>query len=380
MFEDIKFFPDEAVHEQMQLFKQYPMAQFLFNYSFPDTSTDEIDEIVNHCKSIRDFQSKIIAPAVARLLVESATGLSTSGWEQIDAGQAYLYVSNHRDIVLDTALMNYCLLNQKKIMTASAIGDNLVHNDFLLTFAKLNRNFLVKRSLSPREMLLSSKHLSQYIFELIQKENRSVWIAQREGRAKDGNDETNKGVLKMLTLAKERKSNGVAHLKQLNIVPVSVAYEQDPTDLLKTKELFAKAETGKYEKEAGEDFRSILQGLSGQKKRIHLQVGAPINAELDQILASEESENKQLPLVADLLDKAIQSNYKLWPSNFIAFDLLNGNDYFSSRYSKEEKETFEQRMNKRLAQFSNPKAKQIFLETYANPVKNKLKYVEESAL
>src|SRR5690606_17392988 len=205
-----------------------------------------------------------------------------SGFEKLDSNTAYLYVSNHRDIILDTSLLNVALFENNLIMTASAIGDNLVNKPFLLALSKLNRNFLIRRELSPREMLMSSKLVSEYIQNLLLEEKRSVWIAQREGRTKDGNDRTQQGVLKMLALANNEGSI-MQYFKKLKIIPVSISYEFDPTDVLKMPELMAKHYDQEYVKSSNEDFNTILKGATGQKRKMHIHAGEMLSVELDEI-------------------------------------------------------------------------------------------------
>jgi hypothetical protein len=273
---------------------------------------------------------------------------------------------------LDTTLLNSALFEHGLVMTASAIGDNLVKKSFLKTLAKLNRNFLVQRGLTPREMLQSSKLLSEYIGNLLQHENRSVWIAQREGRTKDGNDATNPGVLKMLGMASDEK-NLMDYFKKIKIVPVSISYEYDPTDALKMPQLMAEANNEIYVKEKNEDFMTILSGALGQKKRIHIHIGKVLDTEIDAVQAENDNSNKQIVALAQVIDDAILSNYKLWPTNFIAYDIVNKIDTHSHLYTENEKSLFERRLEMRIDE-ENPIALQGFLAMYANPVMNKSKY------
>jgi hypothetical protein len=299
--------------------------------------------------------------------------LTTSGFDDLDKNQSYLFISNHRDIVLDTSLLNLVLLKGGYVMTSSAIGDNLVQKPFLKVLAKLNRNFLVQRNLSIREQLNSSKTLSQYINSLLTVEKRSVWLAQREGRAKDGNDFTQQGVLKMLAMASENQSLA-DFFRNLRIVPLSISYEYDPTDSLKMPQLMAKSRNEIYVKDDNEDFTTMLSGVLGQKKRIHLHAGKVLNTELDSI-AGLENKNRQLQTIAQMIDESIIKNYKLWPTKFIAYDLLYKTDRFSEQYSEEEKQLFLRRLEMRIDS-SDTALKQNFLAMYANPVVNKIKYDE----
>jgi hypothetical protein len=205
-------------------------------------------------------------------------------------------------------------------------------------------------------------------------ENRSVWIAQREGRTKDGNDATNPGVLKMLGMASEDK-NVMEYFKKIKIVPVSISYEYDPTDVLKMPQLMAEANNEIYVKEKNEDFQNILSGVLGQKKRIHIHIGKVIDSEIDTIVANEENANKQVLALAQAIDDAILTNYKLWPTNFIAYDILHKTNQYSHLYTENEKSLFERRLEMRI-DHDNPVLLEGFLSMYSNPVVNKLKYTD----
>jgi 1-acyl-sn-glycerol-3-phosphate acyltransferase len=344
----------------------------LMNFTFPDVADEVWKEQLRKTHSIRDFQCNFIYKSVQKVLEKSSDGLTTSGFENLRPNTSYLFISNHRDILLDTTLLNTALFEHGLVMTASAIGDNLVKKSFLNTLAKLNRNFLVQRGLTPREMLQSSKLLSEYIGELLLHENRSVWIAQREGRTKDGNDETNPGILKMLGMGSDEK-NLMDYFRKIKIVPVSISYEYDPTDALKMPQLMAEANNEVYIKEKNEDFMTILSGALGQKKRIHIHVGKVLDTEIDEIKAEKDSTNKQIVAVAQVIDDAILGNYELWPTNFIAYDIVHKTNRYSHLYTENEKSLFERRLEMRI-DHDNPVALDGFLAMYANPVVNKLKY------
>ena len=298
--------------------------------------------------------------------------MTTSGFEKLEKNTSYLFISNHRDIILDTSLLNVCLFDHGLVMTASAIGDNLVKKDFLLKLSKLNRNFLVQRGLPPRELLQSSKLMAEYIGQLLLRENRSVWIAQREGRTKDGNDATHSGVLKMLGMGSD-EANLMDYFKKIKIVPVSISYEYDPTDALKMPQLMAEAKAETYVKEKNEDFITLLSGIIGQKKRIHIHVGDVLNTEIDTIAAENDNTNKQIQALSQAIDDSILQSYKLWPTNYIAYDILNKSDKFINQYTEEEKSLFERRLELKI-DCSNGVMMEGFLNMYANPVVNKSKY------
>lgn len=371
-FDKIRPFYDVEVNEALHKVADHPMMKAMMSFSFPELDEKVWIEQLKRTHSIRDFQCNFIYQAVMKVLEKSSDGLSTSGFEKLDKHTPYLYVSNHRDIILDTSLLNTCLFDNGLVMTASAIGDNLVKKSFLHVLSKLNRNFLVQRGLAPRELLQSSKLMSEYIGQLILRENRSVWIAQREGRTKDGNDATHPGVLKMLSMASD-EANLMEYFKKLKIVPVSISYEYDPTDALKMPQLMAEANDEVYIKDKNEDFMTLLSGIMGQKKRIHIHVGDVLDTELDAITAEFDNSNKQIQALAQAIDDSILNSYKLWPTNYIAYDLLHKTDKYSHLYTEKEKSLFERRLELRIDE-NNPIEMQGFLAMYANPVVNKSKY------
>ena len=213
--------------------------------------------------------------------------------------------------------------------------------------------------------------MSEYISQLLLRENRSVWIAQREGRTKDGNDATHPGVLKMLAMGSDEE-NVIKYFKKIKIVPISISYEYDPTDALKMPQLMAEANNEVYVKAKNEDFNTLLSGIMGPKKRIHINVGKILDKELDAIGLEFENNNKQMQALAQVLDDAIINNYKLWPTNYIAYDIINATTEFSHKYTEDEKALFERRLEMRI-DHSNEFLKQSFLAMYANPVVNKMK-------
>jgi 1-acyl-sn-glycerol-3-phosphate acyltransferase len=372
-FDAIRPFYDSEINEALHDVANHPMMKTMMNFTFPEVEDEVWKEQLKKTHSIRDFQCNFIYNTIQKVLEKSSEGLTTSGFEKLEKNTSYLFISNHRDILLDTTLLNVCLFEHGLVMTASAIGDNLVKKAFLSTLAKLNRNFLVLRGQTPREMLQSSKLLAEYIGQLLLRENRSVWIAQREGRTKDGNDETNPGVLKMIGMGSD-EPNLMDYFKKLKIVPVSISYEYDPTDVLKMPQLMAEANNEVYIKEKNEDFMTILSGIMGTKKRIHISVGDVLDTEIDQIVVENDNANKQIQALAQVIDDSVLKNYHLWPTNFIAYDILNGTDKFSHLYKESEKSLFERRLEMRIGNTDNPVARQGFLAMYANPVVNKLKY------
>lgn len=372
-FDAIRPFYDSEVNVAIHSAVNHPMMKALMSFTFPDVDEEQWKSQLKKTHSIRDFQCNFIYQSAQKVLEKSSDGLTTSGFETLEPNTSYLFISNHRDIILDTTLLNVSLFDHGLVMTASAIGDNLVKKPFLKTLSQLNRNFLVQRGLSPRDLLESSKLMSDYIRQLLLRENRSVWIAQREGRTKDGNDATHPGVLKMLAMGSD-ESNLVDYFKKVKIVPVSISYEYDPTDALKMPQIIAQANDEIYIKDKNEDFITLLSGIIGQKKRIHIHVGTVLNSELDLIAQDFQNSNKQLQALAQTIDESIIKGYKLWPTNYIARDLLHSSDAYSNLYTTNEKALFERRLEMRIDE-NNPQMMESFLAMYANPVLNKSKYL-----
>ena len=371
-FDAIRPFYDSEVNNALKSSLNHPMMKALMNFTFPNVDDEIWKEKLTETHSIRDFQCNFIYKSVQKVLEKSSEGLTTSGFEKLEPNTSYLFISNHRDIILDTSLLNLALFDHGLVMTASAIGDNLVKKAFLHTLSKLNRNFVVQRGLSPRELLESSKNMSEFIAQLLLHENRSVWIAQREGRTKDGNDATHTGVLKMLSMGSDEKDI-MSYFKKIKIVPVSLSYEYDPTDALKMPQLLAEAKKEIYIKEKNEDFITLLSGIIGQKKRIHIHIGEILHSEIDEISSIERNPNKQIQLLTQKVDDSILKSYKLWPTNYIAYDILNNTNQFEKEYTIEEKQLFQRRLELRIDDNSSV-LKEGFLAMYANPVVNKMKY------
>ena len=374
-FDSIRPYYDSEVNEALKSLLHHPMMKAMMDFTFPELEDEVWKDQLSRTHSIRDFQINFVYQSIQRVLERSSEGLTTSGFEKLEPNTSYLFISNHRDIILDTSLLNVSLIDHGLVMTASAIGDNLVQKDFLLKLSKLNRNFLVQRGLSPRELLQSSKLMAEYMYHLLSKENRSVWIAQREGRTKDGNDATHQGVLKMVAMAND-EVRVMDYFKKLKIVPVSISYEYDPTDALKMPQLIALLKDKVYIKEKNEDFITLLSGIIGQKKRIHIHVGDVLENEYEKIIAENDNNNKQIQALAQVIDGFILQSYKLWPTNFIAYDILYKTTRFEHLYNEKERQLFERRLEMRI-DADNETMREGFLAMYANPVVNKLKYTDD---
>ena len=311
-----------------------------------------LDEVTDYDQ----FQHRITAGIFLPTVVEhSISAFSYSGTENLDSSKAHLYVSNHRDIVLDCALIDLALDGGGQMLCEMAIGDNLLTNDFATDLFKLNGGVTVKRSLPMREKYLESMRLSSYLVELISEHNKSVWVAQKSGRAKDGLDLTSPAIIKMLHLSQRKK--GVSFndvVNQVRIVPVAVSYEYDPVDVIKAKEEVHASFFGGRKKRLYEDLISISRGLRGHKGRVHIAFGAPIQGTYS---SSEE--------VAGEIDRQIHSLYKLWPTNLFSYDYLNETDTYAASYADFDAAAFLKRfkgLKKEVRTFA--------LNAYANPVRS----------
>lgn len=373
-FDSIRPFFDSEANDALRKIADDEMLETMMNFTFPTDTKMEWKKMLVNTHSLRDFQIKFIYPGIKKVLEKSSAGLTTSGFDKLQPNTAYLFISNHRDIIMDTSLLNACLYENGLVLTTSAIGDNLIKKPFLHAVSRLNRNFAIKRGLQGRALLESSKLASEYIKKSLLQENRSVWTAQREGRTKDGNDTTQRGVLKMLTLSEEG-SNGFGYFEKIKVVPISISYEYDPTDILKIPELLAKARDEKYVKSENEDFLNLLRGIMGTKKRIHIQANEVLTEEIKEISEMEISQPEKLSQLATVIDQKIWAGYKLWPSNYIAHDLLYGDNEYSDKYTDAEKSAFESRMYEKI-DYSIEVLMKGFLAMYANPVNNQKKALE----
>lgn len=366
-FDSIRHFNEQelpaAIH---QIFNDERIGYVLKNYGF-GLSLEELKK--QSFNTIYDFQKGALGSFLKYYSDRSTTEVVFSGLENVDPNQSYLYIANHRDIIMDSAYLQLYFFAHNVNSTKIAIGDNLVTDPLTLTIAKANKMFLVKRSgASLREKLMNSKELSEYIHHGMTVEKESVWIAQRNGRTKNGIDLTQQGLLKMLTYYDESR-DVLDILQEMNITPLTVSYEYEPCDQLKAREL-ALSENGKYVKKPGEDFNSICQGIFGFKGRVHLVIGTPINEEIAQIDRSLRK-NDKLTAVARIIDQQIYSNYTLYPTNYIAYDELEQCQKFAEYYTEKQKEDFLQYVHKQsITEDVEPeKMKNYLLNIYANPVK-----------
>lgn len=324
-------------------------------------------------KTPLDFQLRFMKHIVRHVLKKHACGY-TFNHDTISNQGNQLFISNHRDIVLDSAILDLMLYEAGFPTTCEiAIGDNLLIYPWIKILVRMNKAFTVRRSLKAKEMLESSILMSRYMHYAITEKKENIWIAQREGRAKDSSDHTQDSVLKMLAYGGE--GTIVEKLKELNIVPLTISYEYDPCDYLKAQEFQLKRDNPSWKKSKQDDLDNMKIGIFGYKGHVHYRTGTPVNQWIDELKDMPKTEI--FKEIAERLDTAIHSNYMLYPGNFIAYDELNEGQLFNNRYSKHDKEVFEKYINSQIAKIklSNPDIpflRERILTMYANPVANKL--------
>jgi 1-acyl-sn-glycerol-3-phosphate acyltransferase len=366
-FEDIRPLHDNEVKEGISRLLKVKEFRGMVEYAFQGkVPFEQVEQQLRQIETVKQFQSGLITKMLGFVIAKTSEEFTFSGLENIEKDKAYLFLSTHRDIVLDSALMNLVLNDNDYDTARIAIGDNLVKEPWINDLVRLNKSFIVKRGKQGKDKVMASMQLSKYIAHSILNDNQSVWIAQREGRTKDGIDKTQPGLIKMLSIA--GRKNPVDHLRKLNIVPVTIAYEYNPCDALLLPELLAKSEEREYVKGPMEDLISMMKGIEGKKGRIHLNFGTPINTISDNLKGI--TEEKFVNEVVAIADQEIYDTFKLFPTNFIACDLLNNNIKWQEKYTIEEKVTFEKVMNSRLSGVEGDadKLRQIYLKMYANPV------------
>ena len=341
---------------------------------FPNQPLPLLEKQLSSFSSILEFQKKFIHGFVTQLIQKTGKELSLDISALTNREIPYTYISNHRDIILDPALLDILLIDAGFPQTVEiAIGDNLLVYPWIKHIVRLNKAFIVQRSLSLREMLSASKLMSRYMHFVISQKRNPIWIAQREGRAKDGNDRTQEAVLKMIAM--DGEGSAAERLKAMHIVPLAISYEFDPCDFLKAKEFQMKRDNPAYKKTPADDLINMQTGLAGYKGRIHYAC-APC---LDEWMAKQEglSNADFFAATARRLDEEIYRNYLLYPNNFVALDLLNDRKDYTTHYSEEDKTRFEQYLRQQINKIDLSNKDEAFLrerllEMYANPAKNKL--------
>lgn len=370
-FEDIRPYHDDEINPALQRIISDPVFDKILDYFFPHEDKAKIRNLLSKTKSAYSFQKNFVYHLVRSIIDRSTMGVICKGMENVKTGTPYLFISNHRDIVLDSAILQSLLLDYGHNTTEISFGSNLMINPFVVDLGKANRMFKVNRGGSSRQLLINSQLLSAYIRHSIVNKKNSVWIAQRPGRTKNGNDKTETSLLKMLNMS--GIGNPEDSFRELNIVPVTVSYEYEPCCALKIKELIVTSLTGKYHKRPNEDLNSIITGITQQKGRIQFSLGPPIDQILDKI-KTKTSVNEKINMMAGMIDAEMYRNFRLWPNNYIAWDLMNHSRRFNEYYTSEDKMRFLEYMEDETGGLEGDrnKIKEIFLGIYANPVSNYL--------
>ena len=333
-----------------------------------------VKEIMS-CKTQLEFHLTFANRVFHYFTDKTCSKICYSGLEKIDPNKQYLFVGNHRDIVLDSALLQIYYFQNGFEETRIAIGDNLVSTPLLVELARIHKMFLVLRSGTLKEKINHTHHLSSYIYHSLFNDKESVWIAQRNGRTKNGDDKTQQGLLKMLTYADPQ--NPMQLLKQMLITPVTVSYQYESCAQMKAREL-ALSEKTPYVKATGEDFKSIVEGVSGYKGEVHFAIGDPLQQEFDMIPEGLNF-NEKLNWLCRVIDRKIYENYYIFPQNHIAFDIQENSNRYASFYTDEEKSLFMSYLDKQSSVSDVPKEKMMryLLDIYVNPVKNKIRSIHQ---
>ena len=374
-FDDIRPYNNDEVMPVIERLLNNPQfREVISTYLFPGKQWAQIEALMRGFTNQHDLQHLFVKDNVFELLSRTSDGASIKGLEHLSRSNTYTYISNHRDIVLDAALLSVLLADNGFDTVEIAIGDNLLLTDWISDVVRLNKCFIVKRSVSLRQILESSVHLSTYIHHTIRDKNQSIWIAQREGRAKDSNDRTQESVVKMLAMGSDKPF--LTSLEELNLTPLAFSYEYDPCDFLKAKEFQQKRDNPDFKKTREDDAVSMRTGLFGHKGAISIKFGHSINPDL---LKLDNSLNKNILAaeVASIIDKEIFRNYKFYPINYIAYDRLWGKNTFQDKYSANDVEKYDRYFHQQLSKIDLPNKdipylKERMEEMYAYPLKNYL--------
>lgn len=377
-YDEIRPYLPEELPQVFEELIADPEFQAAMGYAFQGMPFENIAAAMRASKSNLEFQKALVYPFMKGVIAKLSSGLTIS-YENKENMAKSLCISNHRDIIMDSAFLCIAFVDTVGNTVEIAIGDNLLIRPWIKKLVRVNRSFIVQRSASIREMLASSKRLSSYMHYTIAERNQPIWLAQREGRAKDSNDRTQEGLIKMLSMY----SSGdiVDALKELNIAPTTISYEYDPCDYLKAKEFQQKRDNPQWKKAPQDDLINMKAGMFGYKGGIHYHIADCINDEIDAIDRSL-GKNEKTAAVARIIDKHIHRNYKFWAINYYFYELLTGDTRFAEKCGTEERAKLDAYLLRQIAKIDLPDRDDEFcrtkiLEMYANPVINYLKAVEE---
>lgn len=372
-FDSIRPYNESEFAAAIERITSHEYLPIVINSVFLNTNAEEYIENMKKYKTVRDFQHGFMRDAIENILKKTSTNFTYSGIENVSKDSCNMFVSNHRDIALDAAILCYVFALNNLECFEVAIGNNLLQGDFVIDIAGVNKMFKIMRSSNAKDLYRDSVLASEYMRHVINDKKESVWIAQRNGRTKDGNDKTELGVLKMFSLGNDKPF--VENFSEINITPVAISYEYEPCDFYKTMELYI-SKFQKYVKEPGEDIRSIITGIMQPKGQINISVTPSITKE-ELEYCDQFEKNAKFTTLAEIMDKRIYKAYKLYKNNYIAHDILNNANTYAEFYSNEEKEFFVNYMRQGLSKLpcaneeNMKELEDIFLKMYANPVENK---------
>ena len=373
-FDEIRPYNDEELPQIFEELIADPAFQKAATDAIPNVPFELLAQKIRACKSKLDFQETFCYGILWKIAADHTDGLTLDHTAVPDKSKAYTYLSNHRDIILDSGFLSILLIDQGMDTVEIAIGDNLLVYPWIKKLVRVNKSFIVQRALTMRQMLESSARMSRYMHYTISEKKQSIWIAQREGRAKDSNDRTQDSVLKMLAMGGE--GDLIDRLMEMNIAPLAISYEYDPCDFLKAQEFQLKRDIEGYKKTTQDDLISMQTGLFGYKGKVHFQTAPCINdrlAQLDRSLPKQELFSS----ISACIDQRINSNYRIYSGNYVAYDLLKGTSEFAGHYTPEEKQRFVTYIEQQLGKIKIPNKDEDFLRgklllMYANPLVNYL--------
>ena len=368
-FDDMRPYTDEEIPAAVQRIVDNPYFPAICAYLFPKEPVENVRQLCLSVTTADAFQSLVMSRVVKSILDQTTEGVTALNFDKIDDSRKSIFICNHRDILLDAAMVQYFLYENHKAFSEITFGSNLMKGDLVIDIGKVNRMFRIMRGGNMRDFYKQSIEVSAYMRYAILEKNRSVWIAQRNGRTKDGNDKTEMAVLKMFALSSDKPF--VENLNELNITPIVVSYEYDPCDFLKTQEVFV-SRYQRYEKAPNEDLMSILHGITQPKGHVQLVV-APSVSEAELKFCDQFEKNHKFSKLASMIDLRVYENYKLWKTNYIAYDLLNKSYKYADHYDENDKKHFIDYMENGLKDVvgETDELREIFLGIYANPVANR---------
>ncbi len=377
-FVDICPIQDKDFHNEMSMLVNEPMFRHIVKMIAPEYSFSQLRLLLLSLNSKHEFQLKVMKPVVEGLLKKTSQGLTASGLDNLAKDVPNTFITNHRDIVLDSAQLSYLMVENGLDTCEIAIGNNLLIYNWITRLVRLNKCFVVKRNLGRLQTMAAAIQLSRYIHFVLTQKQGSVWIAQREGRCKDGNDRTQESLLKMLTYG-NRDVSFVESLKELNIAPIAISYEYDPNDRLKAREYLLKSKNPNYKKTQEDDLESMKIGIIENKGHIHYAFTPCINDKLEKIPADLDR-LLMVQRICGIIDHAIHANYKIFKTNYIAHDLLFDNKDFAEHYSTQDEKEFRDYLNAQLDRITDIPVNasdrnymlKYMLQMYSNPLTNQI--------